>query len=139
MLYDFRSHSSFDFVQDAHPVWHYVKSGMNHLLSLSPRFKPYTVHLCSDCLTVCSYIETESLGMDISLWSYHDIWGCLLELADGLPIVKLATHDPSDVKIFVRPSQRVPELCPFFKILIYPYILIFCDNGDRVCTHPNQR
>jgi len=26
------------------------------------------------------------------------------------------------------PGQRVPQLCPFFEILIYPFILYLCDK-----------
>ena len=39
--------------------------------------------------------------------------------------VKHATHDPYDI-LFVRFGQSDSELCPFFKILVYPYHLLFC-------------
>jgi len=35
--------------------------------------------------------------------------------------------------LFVRPNQMVPELCPFFKILIYPYFL--WQSLNREYTH----
>jgi len=38
--------------------------------------------------------------------------------------------------IFTRPGQTVPELYPFFKILIYPYFLWQVDG--RGYPHRNQ-
>jgi len=52
--------------------------------------------------------------------------------------MKLAAHDTYDAYniICVRRSQNVPQLCPFCKILKYPYILILCDKAW--ITHQNQ-
>ena len=45
--------------------------------------------------------------------------------------MKLATHEPyvMEMCICVSSNQRVPELCPFFNILVYPYIPISFDKA----------
>jgi len=41
------------------------------------------------------------------------------------------THDPYDMQYmhmaycFVRPGQTIPELCPFFEILIYSWTFVY--------------